>query len=278
MKSIYLILFICICVPIYAQDVVTPPSSATPPSTTTTSNALPPTMPAATQVPASEVVNAPSGTPSQSGQSPFSLGGLSSADNSAILNMLNSQANLTDLTGKKVDEAQQRLIRSRFEKYLNTPPAASAEDIAYNQLLVDISQRLAGKGGGSDNERTIDAWRMLFNAENYPMDDNLCRTIADKVVNFWQTTRKIEKLLLQNEALEKDRTRKESGIRIISSMDRRDFIDMMRGKDATPPPHLAIMKWIQLKNALRRRKRKFRKISRMKQLLELTKNWIFRAL
>lgn len=236
MKSIYLILFICICVPIYAQDVVTPPSSATPPSTTTTSNALPPTMPAATQVPASEVVNAPSGTPSQSGQSPFSLGGLSSADNSAILNMLNSQANLTDLTGKKVDEAQQRLIRSRFEKYLNTPPAASAEDIAYNQLLVDISQRLAGKGGGSDNERTIDAWRMLFNAENYPMDDNLCRTIADKVVNFWQTTRKIEKLLLQNEALEKDRTRKESGIRIISSMDRRDFIDMMRGKDATPPP------------------------------------------
>ena len=152
MKSIYLILFICICVPIYAQDVVTPPSSATPPSPTTTSNALPPTMPAATQAPASEIVNDPSsGMPSQSGQSPFSLGGLSSADNSAILNMLNSQANLTDLTGKKVDEAQQRLIRSRFEKYLNTPPAASAEDIAYNQLLVDISQRLAGKGGGSDN-------------------------------------------------------------------------------------------------------------------------------
>ena len=236
MKSIYFILSICFCASIYAQDVVTPSSSVTQPSPANTSNALPTTTSSTTQAPTSEVVNAPSGMPSQSGQSPFSLGGLSSADNSAILNMLNSQANLTDLTGKKVDEAQQRLIRSRFEKYLNTPPAASAEDIAYNQLLVDISQRLAGKGGGSDNERTIDAWRMLFNAENYPMDDNLCRTIADKVVNFWQTTRKIEKLLLQNEALEKDRTRKESGIRIISSMDRRDFIDMMRGKDATPPP------------------------------------------
>ena len=150
--------------------------------------------------------------------------------------MLNSRSDLTDITGKKIDETQQRLVQSRFEKYLNTPPAASVEDIAYNQLLIDISQRLAGRGGGTDNERTIDAWRMLFEAENYPMDDNLCRTIADKVVNFWQTTRKIEKLLLQNEFLEQDRARKESGIRIISNMDRRDFIDIMRGKDATPPP------------------------------------------
>ena len=184
MKSIYFILSICFCASIYAQDVVTPSSSVTQPSPANTSNALPTTTSSTTQAPTSEVVNAPSGMPSQSGQSPFSLGGLSSADNSAILNMLNSQANLTDLTGKKVDEAQQRLIRSRFEKYLNTPPAASAEDIAYNQLLVDISQRLAGKGGGSDNERTIDAWRMLFNAENYPMDDNLCRKIlAEKRID-----------------------------------------------------------------------------------------------
>ena len=75
------------------------------------------------------------------------------------------------------------------------------------------------------------------------MDDNLCRTIADKVVNFWQTTRKIERLLIQNEELEKDRTRKEAGVRVISSMDRREFIEMMRGKDATPR-QAAITKWI----------------------------------
>lgn len=116
-----------------------------------------------------------------------------------------------------------------------------------------------------------------FNAENYPMDDNLCRTIADKVVNFWQTTRKIEKLLLQNEALEKDRTRKESGIRIISSMDRRDFIDMMRGKDATPPPSRDY-EMDPIKRELRKRRRKFRKINHTRRLLELTKNWIFKAL
>lgn len=232
MKILYLIPIIFFCSVINAKD------SATPNPTVQQPAQIPNTVsePSVPQETAPSAIATPPEAAPQSGQSPLSLGGLSSADNSAILNMLNSQSNLTDLTGKKVDEAQQRLIRSRFEKYLNTPPAASADDIAYNQLLVDISQRLAGKGGGSDNERTIDAWRMLFNAENYPMDDNLCRTIADKVVNFWQTTRKIERLLIQNEELEKDRTRKEAGVRVISSMDRREFIEMMRGKDATPPP------------------------------------------
>ena len=173
---------------------------------------------------------------SPSGIMPLNLGGINQSDNNALLSILNNQNNLVDLSGKKIDDAQQKLVRARFEKYLNSPPATSSEDISYNQLLVDISQRLAGKGGGSDSERTLDAWRLLFKAEDYPMDDQLCRTIADKVVNFWQTTRKIEKLAVQNEKLEKDRSRKESGMRTVASMDRQEFIQMMRGKDATPPP------------------------------------------
>lgn len=170
------------------------------------------------------------------GALPLNLGRFTQLENNALLSFLNNQNNLVDLSGKKIDDVQQKLVRARFEKYLNSPPATSSEDLSYNQLLVDISQRLAGKGGGSDAERTLDAWRLLFKAEDYPMDDQLCRTIADKVVNFWQTTRKIEKLAVQNEKLEKDRNRKESGMRTVSSMDRQDFINMMRGKDAIPPP------------------------------------------
>ena len=167
---------------------------------------------------------------------PLNLGGLKQSNNSVLMSIFDNQNNLVDLSGKKIDDAQQKLVRARFEKYLNSPPATSSEDLSYNKLLVDISQRLAGKGGGNDAERTLDAWRLLFKAEDYPMDDQLCRTIADKVVNFWQTTRKIEKLALQNEALEKDRAKKESGMRFIGNMDRQEFIQMMRGKDATPPP------------------------------------------
>lgn len=200
-----------------------------------------PVAPTTASAPAPTTTETPKIQPQQTSQSPsgimpLNLGGINQSDNNALLSILNNQNNLVDLSGKKIDDAQQKLVRARFEKYLNSPPATSSEDISYNQLLVDISQRLAGKGGGSDSERTLDAWRLLFKAEDYPMDDQLCRTIADKVVNFWQTTRKIEKLAVQNEKLEKDRSRKESGMRTVASMDRQEFIQMMRGKDATPPP------------------------------------------
>lgn len=200
-----------------------------------------PVAPTTASAPAPTATETPKIQPQQTSQSPsgimpLNLGGINQSDNNALLSILNTQNNLVDLSGKKIDDAQQKLVRARFEKYLNSPPATSSEDISYNQLLVDISQRLAGKGGGSDSERTLDAWRLLFKAEDYPMDDQLCRTIADKVVNFWQTTRKIEKLAVQNEKLEKDRSRKESGMRTVASMDRQEFIQMMRGKDATPPP------------------------------------------
>lgn len=228
-KTLFVVSFICVA-NLFAQESATPANSL--PTQQNTSNVsdnanqLSQQSPSNSNIPASGIASLP-----------LSLGGLSQGgDNSALLALLNSQNNLVDLQGKKLDDAQQKLVRTRFEKYLNSPPATSSDDLSYNQLLIDISQRLVGKGGGSDSERTLDAWRMLFQAENYPMDDQLCRTIADKVVNFWQTTRKIGMLALQTEHLEKDRARKESDIRSISSMDRQEFITMMRGKDATPPP------------------------------------------
>nr|DAH48342.1 MAG TPA: hypothetical protein [Caudoviricetes sp.] len=219
----------------------------------------------------------PSNARSQEAQSPgalpLNLGGLTQVDNNALLSVLGNQNNLVDMSGKKIDDVQQKLVRARFEKYLNSPPSTSKEDLSYNQLLVDISQRLAGKGGGSDSERTLDAWRLLFKAEDYPMDDQLCRTIADKVVNFWQTTRKIEKLAIQNEALEKDRARKESGMRNIASMDRQEFIQMMRGKDATPPPTRdyeldPIKKRLQETEAKLRENKSYEAASRVNQKLD----------
>lgn len=182
-----------------------------------------------------------SGTQKNIGQNsspamPLNLAGLNGGDNSAVLSLLNPQQNLTDLGGKKIDETQQKLLRARFEKYLNAPEATSSDDLVYNQLLVDISQRLMGKGGGADDERIYDACKMLLEAEKYPMDDQLCRTIADKIINYWQTTRKISKLNQQNQQLEKDRDKKELFLRSVGNLDRQEFIKIMREKDATPPP------------------------------------------
>ncbi len=170
------------------------------------------------------------------GNMPFGLGNSGLLQSGEILSALNSHSDLKDITGKKIDDAQAKLLRARFEKYLSTPVDYSDEEREYNKLLVDINQRLLGKGGGSVTARTIDAWKMLFKAQDYAIDNQLCRTIADKVINFWQTTRKTESLLKENERLERDRARRESSMITIQTRDRREFIDVMRDNKATPPP------------------------------------------
>lgn len=167
---------------------------------------------------------------------PLNLGGLDNSRGDNILAALNSQSELKDITGKKMDDAQFKLFRARFEKYLSAPAADDKEEQEYNQLLIDINQRLLGKGGGSVTARTIDAWKMLFKAQDYAIDNQLCRTIADKVINFWQTTKKTEYLLRENERLERDRARKESSMITVQTRDRREFIEVMRDNKATPPP------------------------------------------
>lgn len=212
-----------------AQEASVPPSAEPSGAQAVAPAPTPATAPTPAMAPASPIGG--------SGTSPIgigSLGGTNTSEN--IVSALTGHSEFKDILGKKMDEGEARMFRSRFEKYLNAPAATSAEDLEYNKLLVDINERLAGKGGGSDDARTIDAWKMLFKAQDYPMDGQLCRTIADKVINFWQTTRKTAQLLEQNEKLEKERKSKESAITAASTSDRREFIEMMRDKDATPPP------------------------------------------
>lgn len=173
---------------------------------------------------------------SRDGNMPLGLGSVGFIQSDGILSALNPHLDLKDITGKKIDGEQAKLLMARFEKYLSTPSNYSDEEREYNKLLSDINLRLLGKGGGSVTARTIDAWKMLFKAQDYAIDNQLCRTIADKVINFWQTTRKTEFLLKENERLERDRARRESSMITIQTRDRREFIDVMRDNKATPPP------------------------------------------
>ncbi len=143
--------------------------------------------------------------------------------------------------GKSFDLGDTEMARARFEKYLNAPPATSTEDLEYDKILDDINQRLIGRGGGSESIRVAEAWRMLYQAAEFPMDSGLSETLADRVISFWQTSKKIQMLLLENERLEKDRQATEANMRIINNRDRREFIDMTRGttgRDNPAPPSM----------------------------------------
>ncbi len=158
---------------------------------------------------------------------------------SPLFSSLESQMQLLSMNGKMLSPEEIAMFRVRFEKYLNMPPADSSEDLEYNRLLLDIRQRLVGKGGGSTEQRIVDAWRMLYEVSKYPIDANMCETLGDKVISYWQTTDKISKLLLENEMLEADRRRKEAAITYVKGSDRKDFLELMRknseGGAGSPP-------------------------------------------
>lgn len=146
-----------------------------------------------------------------------------------------------DWRGKQFNLGDVEMAQARFEKYLNSPPSTSEDDLTYDTLLTEISHRLIGKGGGTDAQRVSEAWRMLYRASDFPIDAGLSEILADRIVSFWQTNNKIAALNLQTERLETDRQYRESKIRSIADQDRREFIDLTRGvasNNAPPPPSM----------------------------------------
>lgn len=155
-----------------------------------------------------------------------------------MLDGFNLQSGAIDWRGKQFNLGDVEMAQARFEKYLNSPPMTSEDDLTYDTLLAEISYRLIGKGGGSEQQRVGEAWRMLYRASEFSMDAGLSEILADRIVSFWQTNQKIADLNLRTEMLESDRQYRESKIRSIADQDRTEFIRMTRGttNDGAPPP------------------------------------------
>lgn len=146
-----------------------------------------------------------------------------------------------DWRGKQFNLGEVEMVYARFEKFLNSPPSTTENDLTYDTLLTEISHRLIGKGGGTSSQRISEAWRMLYRASQFPMDAGLSEILADRIVSFWQTNDKIAALDLQTERLENDRQYREIKIQSIQDRDRKEFIELTRGKnneEAPPPPSL----------------------------------------
>lgn len=146
-----------------------------------------------------------------------------------------------DWRGKQFNLGEVEMVYARFEKFLNSPPSTTENELTYDTLLTEISHRLIGKGGGTSSQRISEAWRMLYRASQFPMDAGLSEILADRIVSFWQTNDKIAALDLQTERLENDRQYREIKIQSIQDRDRKEFIELTRGKnneEAPPPPSL----------------------------------------
>lgn len=109
--------------------------------------------------------------------------------------------------GKMWSMNNNRFMRSKFEIYLATPEAKSADDEAYREVIAQITQLLAPtRPGGPDVSK---AFALLPEAGAFKIDAGICNTIANGVYDVWLAQRKVTNLRSVNEAMLKRRTQLE---------------------------------------------------------------------
>lgn len=101
--------------------------------------------------------------------------------------------------GRLWNVTNNRFMRSRFETYLTTPEAITAEDQAYRDLIAQMMQLLAPthKGG----PEPMKAFALLPEAGTYKIDGGLCNSIAAAIWDVWLAQKKQQKLKLANNAM-----------------------------------------------------------------------------
>lgn len=106
--------------------------------------------------------------------------------------------------GKLVNLANNRLFRSRFEKYLNAPAETSEADQEYE---LTINQILSLLSPGKVTTANVDAaWKLLPKASEYRSDANLCGSMADVVYSVWLAKNEVSRLEMANRTLQREKS------------------------------------------------------------------------
>lgn len=117
--------------------------------------------------------------------------------------------------GKAWDINNNRILKARFEKYLNTPPENSNSDRAYHELIETILQKLSPE---NYNTKSIESARaLLSSASQYPSDAGLCGTIAQAIFTVSLSKKEQRNLIEANEELERERKAHEWNLKIEES-------------------------------------------------------------
>ena len=117
--------------------------------------------------------------------------------------------------GKSWHATDNRLFQARFEKYLNAPEETTAQDTAYQQIIMTVLNDLAP--GNASPQHIDDAFRLLARASAYDIDARLCDSIADAVYSAWRAEDNQDRLAQANEALETERKANEWNAKIAAS-------------------------------------------------------------
>lgn len=133
-------------------------------------------------------------------------GGNQSSQNSMFggaLPHMDSGSETVTWDGKMWNLNNNRVARSKFEIYLATPEADSAEDQNYRDIIAQIILLLAPTRKGGPDVST--AFALLPEAGAAKIDAGICNTIANGVYDVWLAQRKVNSLRSANDAMAKRR-------------------------------------------------------------------------
>jgi len=114
--------------------------------------------------------------------------------------------------GKLWNMNNNRLFRSRFEKYLNAPAETSEADQQYENTITQILFLLSPGKVTSENVDT--AWKLLPKASEYRSDANLCNSLADVIYSVWLAKSESSRLEMANRTLQREKSALEWNYRL----------------------------------------------------------------
>ena len=142
---------------------------------------------------------APASSPPSGGSGAGAGGGGESSVFGGLVPHVDGGSETVTWDGKMWNMNNNRIARAKFEIYLATPEAKSAEDQAYRDVIAQIILLLAPtRPGGPDVSK---AAALLPEAGAFPIDGGICNTIANGVWDVWLAQRKVTNLRQANEAM-----------------------------------------------------------------------------
>jgi hypothetical protein len=117
--------------------------------------------------------------------------------------MLDPSAETVTVGGVTIPLGDNRLLKARFEKYLNQPPESDAEAKAYRQTIASILEAISPLRGKPPNLK--EAFLQLPRAAAYPGDANLCSSLAESVYMALLAKKDGKQLTDLNDFIEKEK-------------------------------------------------------------------------
>ena len=117
--------------------------------------------------------------------------------------MLDPSAETITVGGVEIPLGDNRLLKARFEKYLNQPPENGEAAMEYRETIEEILATISPFNESGPELK--EAFKLLPRASTYPGDANLCLSLAESIYMALLAKKDVRQLKDLNESMEKEK-------------------------------------------------------------------------